>query len=111
MYSNTQNRAAALAPNGFDAVHAAMIVDHHDLARLHIADELGADDIERAGLADQHPAADCRAFMRRLHAPQHQRPHAQRIAHADTSLLSDMATRAVGPDHLLQRIDQPVDHR
>ncbi len=41
---------------GLDAVHAA-IVDDDDLAGLDVADEFGADDFQRAGLAGEDPAA------------------------------------------------------
>ena len=47
--------AALVAAEGLDAVHARA-VDDDDLARLDVAHELGADDVEGAGLAGQHPA-------------------------------------------------------
>ena len=51
----------------------ASIDDH--LAGLDLADEVRADDVERRGLAREHPAA--------LDAPEHERPEAVPVAHAD----------------------------
>ena len=58
----------------FDAV----LGDHHHLARLDVAHEFRADDVQRAGFRGQ----DRRAVQ---HA-QHQRAHAEGIAHADQLL-------------------------
>ena len=75
-------------------------VDHHHLARLDVAHELGADDVEGAGFRGQ----DRRAFQ---HA-QHQRPHAIGIAHAD-QLLGGQRHQRIGAFDLAQRVDQLVD--
>ena len=83
----------------------ALVVDDDDLARLDVADEVGADDVERAGLAGQHPAAGALS----ADAAQDQRPHAQRVAHAHQRLVRQRHQR-VGADHLLQRVDQTVHH-
>ena len=103
MYSNTQNRSRVAAER-LDAVHA-LVVDDDDLARLDVAHEVGADDVERAGLAGQHPAAGALD----ADAAEDQRPHAQRVAHAHQRLVRQRDQR-IGADHLLQRVDQPVDH-
>ena len=47
---------AARRANGRSAAHA-VAVDEHDLARLDVAHEVGADDVERAGLRGQDPGA------------------------------------------------------
>ena len=62
MYSKTQKRSLLLA-EGLDAVHA-LVVDDDDLAGLDVADEVGADDVQRAGLGGQHPAAGALGPMR-----------------------------------------------
>ena len=59
-------------------------VEHDELARLDVADQLGADDVQRAGLRGQD--------MARAQLAQHQRPHAQGIAHADHHVLGASAT-------------------
>jgi hypothetical protein len=51
------------------------VLDHHHLARLDLADELGPHDVERAGLGRQDPAL--------AQPPDDERAHAQRVAHAD----------------------------
>ena len=94
----------ARAAERLDAVHA-LVVDHDDLAGLHVAHEVGADDVERAGLAGQHPAAGALG----ADAAEDQRPHAERIAHAHQRLVGQRDQR-IGADHLLQRVDQPIDH-
>ena len=94
----------AAAAERLDAVHA-LVVDDDDLARLHVAHEFGADDVERAGLAGQHPAAGALG----ADAAQDQRPHAERVAHAHQRLVGQRDQR-IGADHLLQRVDQPVHH-
>ncbi|MPL73101.1 hypothetical protein SDC9_18894 [bioreactor metagenome] len=52
------------------------VLDHHHLAGLDLAHEMRADDVEAAGFGGQHIAvvAD---------PAEHQRPHAERVAHAD----------------------------
>lgn len=84
-----------------EAVDAGAVQDDH-LARLHVADEVGADDVERAGLAAQHVAVADPA--------QDQRPNAQRVAHADHHVLGQRDQR-VGAFHLAERLDHAVDHR
>ena len=91
-------RDLAERPHAVDA----LVVDDDDLARLHVAHELGADDLERAGLARQHPAlAD---------PSEDQRPHAERIAHAHQRR-ARQRHQGVGADDLLERVDQPVHDR
>ncbi len=53
----------------------AGVVDGHHLAGEHVADELGPDDVEGAGLGRQDPGVS--------DPSQHQRAHAQGVAHAD----------------------------
>ncbi len=53
----------------------AFRVNHHHFARFNLADEFGADDIQRTGFRRQRPAI--------TQTPQNQRAHAQGIAHAD----------------------------
>ncbi len=55
-------------------VHARR-VDHEHLARLDLAHEVRAHDVERRALARQHPPA--------LDPTEHERPEAVRVAHAD----------------------------
>ena len=83
----------------------ALVVDHDQLARLDIAHEVGADDVERAGLGGQHPAAGALV----ADAAQDQWSHAERVAHAHQRLGGQRHQR-IGADHLLQRVDQPIDH-
>ena len=40
---------------------------------------------------------------------QDQRPHAERIAHADQRLVVEQRDQRLGALDLLQRVDQPVD--
>ena len=57
-------------------------VDDHDLARLHVADELRLDQVQRAGLARQHePSVGQPADA--------QRTEAVRVAHADELVLGE----------------------
>jgi hypothetical protein len=88
----------------FDAVHA-LVVDHDQLARLDVAHKVGADDVERAGLACQYPAAGALV----ADAAQDQWTHTERIAHAHQRLGRKRHQR-IGAYHLLQRVDQPIDH-
>ena len=53
----------------------------------------------------QHPAAGALG----ADAAQDQRAHAERIAHAHQRLGGQRHQR-IGADHLLQRVDQPIDH-
>src|SRR6201999_4138694 len=92
----------------FDAVYA-LVVDDDDLPRLDVADEVGADDVQRAGFAGQDPAASAPIGRIVADAAQDQRPHAERIAHAHQGFVGKR-DQGVGADHLLQRIDQPVHH-
>ena len=74
--------------------------DHHDLAILHLAHELGADDVERAGLRGEHPGV--------AELAQHERPDAERIAGADQLLVGE-ADERVGAFDLEQRLDEFLD--
>src|SRR5262249_9719418 len=81
------------------APHTAR-ADDDDLSRFNIADELGADDVERTGLRSEDPGVGKTA--------ENQRPHAERIAHSDDFLLRERHQRK-GALHLPQRVDQPID--
>ena len=83
----------------------ALVVDHDQLARLNVAHEVGADDVERAGLAREHPTAGALV----ADAAQDQRSHTERVAYAHQRLGGQRHQR-IGADHLLQRVDQPIDH-
>ena len=98
MYSKTQNRFGSW-PNGL-TLRTPPRADDHDLAGLDVAHELGADDVERAGLGGEDPGV--------VEPAEHQRPHAERVAHADHRVLRQRHQR-IGALDLLQRVDQPVD--
>ena len=68
--------------------------------RLDVAHEIGADDVERAGLRGEDPGI--------AEPAEHQRPHAQRVAHADHPVLRQRDQR-IGALDLAQRVDQPLD--
>ena len=74
--------------------------DHHDLAVLDLAHELGANDVERACLGRQHPSI--------VEAAQDQRPDAEGIAGADHLLVGE-TDQGVGAFHLEQRFDESLD--
>ena len=65
-----------------------------------VAHEIGADNVERAGFRGQDPGV--------AEPAQHQRPHAQRVAHADELVLRQRRQR-IGALDLAQRVGQPVD--
>ena len=88
-----------LAGKGEEALHPVG-VDHHDLAVLDVADELGADDVERAGLRAQDRTA--------VELAEHQRADAERIAGAD-QLLVGQRHQGVGALDFGQRLDEAVD--
>src|SRR5205823_12379821 len=54
---------------------AAFVVDPDELAQADLALELGADEVERAGLGGEYPVA--------VEPPEHERPKAVRVAEAD----------------------------
>src|SRR6185312_3282205 len=89
---------AAAASKGLAAVQAGGI-DGDELAGLDIAHELGADDVERAGLRRQDPGIGELA--------DHQRAHAHGIAHADDAVLADRHQR-IGTFDLAQRVDHAL---
>src|SRR5437868_13462937 len=62
----------------------AIGVDDHDLTGLALADDFGADLVERTSLAAEHKAFADRAELRfAVHAAEDQRPEALWIARAD----------------------------
>ena len=74
--------------------------DHHHLAVLHLAHELGADDVERAGLRREHPGI--------AELAEHERPDAEGIARADQLLVGE-ADQSVGALDLEQGLDEFLD--
>ena len=78
----------------------AVVVEHHHLAVLDVADIFRADDVERAGLRGEDRAAVERA--------EHQRADAERIAGAD-QLLVGHADEGIGAFELAQALDEAVD--
>ncbi len=78
----------------------AVLVEDEHLAILDVADILGADDIERAGLGGEDGTA--------VELAEHQRPDAQRIAGADQFLVGE-ADKGVGAFEHAQPFDEPVD--
>ena len=77
-------------------------VDGQQLARLHLADEAGADDVQRRGLAGHHPAA--------LEPAQHQRAHPVRVARRIQGVLVAEHQRECPPQpgqHALGRVFDP----
>ena len=83
------------------AISIAVLGDHHHLAVLDLADEAGADDVERAGLRSKDIGA--------VELAEHQRPDAERIARADQLLVGEHHQR-IGALELAERIDEAVDH-
>ena len=70
------NRQSFGSGSAYRELALAAGVDHDHLARLDVAHEVRADDVERARLAGEHPATIGEA-------PEHERPEAVRVAHAD----------------------------
>ena len=96
--------------------HAGLEDDH--LARLNVADVLGADDVERGRLGRQAPArrrvvappqAVVAVALGSGEAPEDERPEPERIADADDASFveDDQAVGATDPrQHLAQRLDR-----
>ena len=78
----------------------AVVGDDDHLAILDFAHELGADDVERAGLRGEDQAV--------AELAQHQRADAVGIARAD-QLLVGQADQRVGAFDLEQRLDEALD--
>src|SRR5262249_6714369 len=74
--------------------------DHPPLAGLDLAHEIGADDVEGAGLRGKHP---CFAELAK-----HQRPDAVRIARTDELLVGE-ADQRISPLDLQQGLDELLD--
>ena len=85
-----------------DLVRLDPLVDDHQLARAHLALELGADEVERAGLGGDHPVA--------VEPPEAERPHPARVAEGDQLSLGerDDGERAV---QLAHRIGDGIGER
>ena len=95
-------RAARAAAGTACRLVTPSLVDHDDLAVLDVAHEVGADDVERAGLRGEDRTA--------VEFAEHQRPDAERIARADQLLVGERDQR-VGALDLPQRFDEAVDDR
>ena len=81
-----------------DRAHAGR-VDRDQLARLDVADEVRADDVERGRLAREHPTA--------FGAAEHERAEAVRVAHAEQVRLVHQHERERAGEarqHLLERV-------
>jgi hypothetical protein len=76
IFENAERAARLLGKclNAFQAV----LVDDNDFARLDVADEPGVNQVERAGLAGEHPAV--------AHPANGQRSKSMGVAHADKFL-------------------------
>ncbi len=92
-------RPRRLAGKGKEALHPVG-VDHHDLAVLDVADEPGADDVERAGLRAEDRTA--------VEFAEHERADPERIAGADQLLVRQRHQR-IGALDLGQRLDETVE--
>ncbi len=92
-----QNARPLVLGHVLDAAQS-LLVDDDDLARLHVAHELGVDQIQRAGLARKHPAIVQLADAKRTEP--------MRIAHADQLGLrhDDERKGAFDPAHRLDEI-------
>src|SRR5258708_34380208 len=77
----------------------AVLVDDHDFPRLHVADEFGVNQLERARLAGEHPGL--------AHPPEAERPQSMRVAHADQFLFGLDVPR-VGPLEAAAGLSQVV---
>ena len=78
----------------------ALVVDDDDLAGFHVADEFGADDVERARFRRQDPGF--------AQPSQDQRPHPVGIAQSDQLFLGD-ADQGIGAFDLGQGVGHAVD--
>ncbi len=96
----------ASGAEGFDALNAA-VGDDDDFAGLHVAHKGGADDVERAGFAGQHPGgfAVCDGQV-----AENEGADAERVARADQGLVAE-GDEGVGAGDLAQGADQAFDHR
>jgi hypothetical protein len=80
----------------------ALVIHHHQFARLDLAFEIGAHHIERHGFAGEHDGiAD---------AAHHQRADAQRIAAGDHARIGH-ADQRIGAFDQPQRIDEAIEQR
>ena len=98
MYSKMQNRLGDLLKGLMEC--SPFVVDDDDLARFHVAHELGPDDVQRAGLRRQDPGF--------AQPSQDQRPDTVGIAQPDQFLLGD-GEQGIGAFDLAQGIGHAVD--
>ena len=91
--------ACRLRREGLVAVDA-LVRDHDDFAILDVADEMRADDVERAGFGGQDVMA--------VELAEHQRADAEGIARAD-ELLVAQGDEGIGAFDLAQGLDEAFD--
>ena len=98
MYSKMQGRAcsARRRKEALDTVG----VDHDHLAVRDVADELRADDVERAGLRTEDRTV--------VELAEHERADAERISRADQLLVGER-DQGVGAFDFRQRLDKAID--
>ena len=92
----------AMSPNGRWLRDRAVEIDLDELAGLDLADEVGADHVERDGLAGEH--------HRVAEPAHHQRADAERIAAGDHAARGH-ADQRIGAFDQPQRIDEAVEQR
>ena len=78
----------------------ALFRNDDDFAILDVADEMRADDVERAGFGGENVMA--------VEFAEHQRPDAERIARAD-QLLVGQGDEGIGAFDLAQGLDEALD--
>ena len=103
MYSNTQNRSR-VRPNGLMLCTPWSLIttiSPGSTSRTKSAPTMSSAQVSLASTQPPVPSV--------ADAAEDQRPHAERVAHAHQRLVGQRDQR-IGADHLLQRIDQPVDH-
>ena len=83
----------------------ALVVDDDDLAGFDVADEFGADDVERAGFAGQDPGI---AALGVLQLAKDEGADAHWVAGADQGLVGE-GDQGIGADDLFEGVDQAVD--
>ncbi len=90
--------AGGKGPNAVDTV----AIDDHDLARLDITDEFGADDVQGAGFGGENRGI--------IELPQYEGSNAETVAHADQGVVRH-GDQGIGAFDLAQGVDHSVDDR
>ena len=105
MYSNTQNRSRE-RPNGLMLCTPWSLItttSPGSTSRTKSAPTISSAQVSDASTQPPVPSGS------RADAAEDQRAHAERVAHAHQRLGGQRHQR-IGADHLLQRVDQPIDH-